>query len=380
MEAALCLFAFSLSFAPHWSSKALILLVVVSIFNLNIDKNAWLKALELKILAGILVYAILNILLLSGNMDTPLFKLVGLMLLFFLIVTQTAYKRIDPYNMLLFFVLGVFAAGIINFTEYLVNEAGSAPGFYNMWKQYSIIDIDKIYYAVYIDMAYLILLFLIFKKRVKSVVLIPVFLLSLPLMVYCGSVGGMLVFVVLNALIGASLLWHSYTKIVPYIWAIPLLIMAALYLKPSQSIFEKLDGEGSRIRNYNINREIIFDKPIFGYGIGKELETMQDAREEKSWEYINKYNAHNQYFQYAIGGGIVLVVGVISLLLLFRIRGTAPENLLYVGFVTTLLFIFVVESFLERHHGLMFFSFFLNVLWGINKQRPKCDIVENPKA
>src|SRR5690606_22592084 len=142
----------------------------------------------------------------------------------------TTYKRIDPYNMFLSFVFGVFAAGIINLAEYLVNEAGSAPGFYNMWKQYSIIDIDKIYYAVYIDMAYFILLFLIFKKRLKPIVLIPVFLLSLPLMVYCGSVGGILVFIVLNALAGVSLLWRSYTKIAPYIWAIPLLIMVALYL------------------------------------------------------------------------------------------------------------------------------------------------------
>ncbi|GGD76450.1 hypothetical protein GCM10011412_12720 [Maribacter cobaltidurans] len=132
----------------------------------------------------------------------------------------------------------------------------------------------------------------------------------------------------------------------------------------TQDFFSQIDGENSRIRNYNVNMELILAAPIFGYGLGKERQTMQANRNEKSWEYKNNYHAHNQYFESLLGGGVILLLLILSLLALLLRKALFNTASVYAtSFVVILLYSFLIESILRRHHGILFFSFFLFLLY-----------------
>ncbi|MGS2762734.1 O-antigen ligase family protein [Sinomicrobium sp. M5D2P9] len=368
----LSMFLFSLSFAPDWSSKALIFLVIVFILNLKPNRKQLSEDNVLKVLTALTVYAVLNMLFLSGTFSASIFKLTGLCLIFCLMISQSDFKAININKAFLAFVLGVFVVGTINLIAFGVEMVNNGySGFFNTWQTFSIIDIDKIYYAVYINMAYLITVDCFSKKIIGLNTYILVTSLSVILFLYTGAVSGILVFILLNVLLAAKKVWKKgYTTLVFFTFLTPLILMIGLSFKPVQDVFQKIDGEGSRMRNYNINKEIVIQMPFFGHGIGKEMETMQNARKSTSWEYQNKYNAHNQYFQYLIGGGIVLLSGIISLLFILLYRPINKEaKLLTIGFCLILLYIFIIESFLERHHGLMFFAFFFNALLFLNRDK-----------
>lgn len=372
----LSLFVFSLSFDPDWSSKTLILLVVAFILNLKPDRKQLSKDSILKVLLALTIFAVLNLLFLSGTFNASIFKLTGLCLLFRLMISQSNFKEININGALLAFVLGVFVVGAINLIAFGVGMLNNADSFFfNRWQTFSVIDIHKIYYAAYINMAYLIIADFYNKKVVGLNIYILAVFVSVLLLLYTGAISGIFIFVLLNVLfLAKKMSSKGYEALIFIALLIPFILMMGLSFKPIQLAFQKIDGEGSRVRNYNVNKEIIVHKPFFGYGIGKEMETMQSAREKNSWEYENKYNAHNQYFQYLIGGGVFLLLGIMSLLLMLIYHSIHKDReLLGIGFCLILLYIFIVESFLERHHGLIFFAFFFNILLFLNRGRPTKD-------
>lgn len=270
------------------------------------------------------------------------------------------------------FVLGVFVVGVINLIAFGVGTMDNAySGFFNTWQTFSVIDIHKIYYAAYINMAYLIIADFYNRKVVDLYIYILTVFISVLLLLYTGAVSGIFIFVLINVLFIARKVWNKgYKSLIFTALIMPFVLMIGLSFKPIQLAFQKIDGEGSRVRNYNVNKEIVVHKPFFGHGIGKEMETMQGARKKNSWEYQNKYNAHNQYFQYLIGGGVFLLVGIISLFLILIYHSVHKDReLLGIGFCLILLYIFIIESFLERHHGLIFFASFFNILLFLNRDR-----------
>lgn len=101
---------------------------------------------------------------------------------------------------------------------------------------------------------------------------------------------------------------------------------------------------------------------IFGNGIGDTNKNIIDSNYKnnllKSAEL--KYNAHNQYIQSYVGMGVIGLI--IVLLILYSSFIPTSKNILNLtakAFVIYLSFVFMTESYLERHHGIMFISFIL---------------------
>ncbi|ASV30183.1 O-antigen ligase family protein [Maribacter cobaltidurans] len=301
----LCLFAFSMAFEPDWSSKTLILTSFFALFNIKFNREVF-KKLPFAILCILALYVVLNIVFITREADFSFFPFLGLLFLFFLLFTNTSIEIKSKEWILFSFVAGVFVVGLFNLFFSFFRSSGAMITFFNSWETTAIIDIQKIYYAMYLNMAYAICLVGLQKGRIKyRLVYITILTaLTVVLLIYSGAMSGIILFVVINALMLLQLAkkWVRFFFVISFI-TFPMVFLLLLSKQMTQDFFSQIDGENSRIRNYNVNMELILAAPIFGYGLGKERQTMQANRNEKSWEYKNNYHAHNQYFESLLGGG-----------------------------------------------------------------------------
>lgn len=367
------LFSFSLCFNPHWNSKALIILIITSFINVNFNKKYLTNSVFIKVLILLTIYSSINMFLIGDGIHGNSYSLVGLCILFYLIFFETNFRNMNLKNVLFSFSLGVLVVGLINLINIFSHSILDQFSIYNSWEAYSLIDIHKIYYAVYLNMAYAVILYYLYQKELK----IGFYLLSLPmiglLLFITGAVSGLLIFLLINILFAIKKVIPSYFKLLTSITLIlPFILLFLLSFNVTQDLFQILDGDGSRIRNFNTNKEIFLNAPLLGNGIGLEMEVMQSARDVKSWEHIKEYNAHNQYFQFLIGGGVVYLILILSIFIpaiYVSLRKDSKYKFLAISYGLIILYVFIIESFLVRHHGLMFFAFFLNLILFLEKNQ-----------
>ncbi len=138
----------------------------------------------------------------------------------------------------------------------------------------------------------------------------------------------------------------------------------------------KWGGRDIRIQKWLNTLELISEQPLIGTGTGDMQDELQKVYKRNKFDvaYNYKFNPHNQYFQtWATFGliGLFLLLGILAVSLKHSI---SSGNLLYVLLVLILSLSMITESILERHKGLVFFSFFL-LLFGAyylnNKDQPE---------
>ncbi|WP_298532307.1 O-antigen ligase [uncultured Algibacter sp.] len=356
----ICIFVFSISFDPDWSSKSLVFMIIIGLFTLDFNR-LFLKKEYLFILLITLVYVLINMNRLSTIHFSNLATL-GLCILFYLLIFQTNYKFINLKIVTFFFTFGVFFVGIVNLLSFLFETRNFS--IFNAWKDFSIFDIHKIYYGSFVNLSFLMLIYLFLKKQVsfRSILFLIPFIIVL--LLFTGSVSNMFIFALLCTLyISYNYFLSYYKKIYLLILLGPVLILCALSTSYGKEFMHEIEGERSRVRNFGVNRALISKSPIYGYGIGNELYIMQEARSKKSWEYKNSYNAHNQYFEYLLGGGAIYLILSLFPLLYINIKDRKlNQNLFANGFTVILGYIYLIESFEQRHHGRMFFAFFITLI------------------
>jgi O-antigen ligase len=125
-------------------------------------------------------------------------------------------------------------------------------------------------------------------------------------------------------------------------------------------------SEQSRILTYLSCKRLIYNAPIFGYGVG-------DANEELLIDYIqsdyltnakNKYNAHNQFFQTTLQVG---VFGLVFLTIPFIVIVMRKKNVYVWAMLISLGGSLMFESMLIRYNGIMFFAILIPFL--LRKER-----------
>jgi O-antigen ligase len=172
------------------------------------------------------------------------------------------------------------------------------------------------------------------------------------------------------------------------------LIFAAAFLFPTnrerfkQAINYKnqygLSGEWGEQQMRPLIWSCVFESfanaPIFGRGTGDTQDVLQECYIKNDyvslliWEPV-RFNAHNQFFEIAIGLGIIgLLVFVASLAtsLLWALR---HRDGLYFAFIIIFVVSCMTESLLQRHHGIVFYSFFNAFLffYGARLQGPSTE-------
>ncbi len=106
--------------------------------------------------------------------------------------------------------------------------------------------------------------------------------------------------------------------------------------------------------------KIAEDNLLFGVGVGDvRQELMKEYRIMNNKELIeNKYNAHNQFIEIVLEGGIIELALFLSVIGYMIFIAISEKNLLYGIFIITMLVFFMFESLLYRLSGVAFFSLF----------------------
>ena len=123
----------------------------------------------------------------------------------------------------------------------------------------------------------------------------------------------------------------------------------------------KWGGRDIRIQKWLNTLELISEQPFLGTGTGDMQDQLQKVYKRNSFDvaYGHKFNPHNQYLQtWATFGlvGLFFLFGILAVSFKYSI---SSENILYVMLVLILALSMITESMLERHKGVVFFSFFL---------------------
>lgn len=126
---------------------------------------------------------------------------------------------------------------------------------------------------------------------------------------------------------------------------------SGLYIKSGPS---KLDQWKSGL--------VATDNYLFGEAIGDANNAIILSNKENNLldNYEHKYNAHNQYIQTYVGLGVLGLILLLYILYYYLYVNPNP----FLGkvskfFLLYLLIVFMSESYLERHHGVVFISFIL---------------------
>ena len=116
----------------------------------------------------------------------------------------------------------------------------------------------------------------------------------------------------------------------------------------------------SRILIWQSSFKIINENLILGVGIGDVRdELMVKYREIGDQDLIaSKYNAHNQFLEITIEGGIVSLISFLLIIFYMTYSAIINKNLLLIFFVAIMIFFFMFETVLYRLAGIIFFSYF----------------------
>lgn len=135
-------------------------------------------------------------------------------------------------------------------------------------------------------------------------------------------------------------------------------LFRSLNLFEQKTQFSKKDDRFDRLE---ASYEIFLNKPLFGYGTAAESKHREAVfkRNKDYVAYTEKYNAHNQFFEYLSTYG--LIGATVYILFFVRLWKTVlisrKTYFVYIALAITMLTI--TESIFERTQGIVFTSFFV---------------------
>jgi len=120
-------------------------------------------------------------------------------------------------------------------------------------------------------------------------------------------------------------------------------------------------GRAIRIQKWLNTLELVAEQPLIGTGTGDMQDELQKVYKRNKFDiaYDNHFNPHNQYLQTWASFGLIGLFFLLGILAVSFKYALTSENILYVFLVLIIAFSMITESMLERHKGVVFFSFFL---------------------
>ena len=136
------------------------------------------------------------------------------------------------------------------------------------------------------------------------------------------------------------------------------------------SFREKIASDG-RILIWKSALEVIKKNPVTGVGIGDVRDELMEIYENVGDEDIikSRYNAHNQFLEIAVEGGLISLFIFLSLVVYMVCTAITRQNLMFGQFLIIILVFFMFETVLYRLAGVSFFSVFSFLLLYYN---PSC--------
>jgi O-antigen ligase len=120
-----------------------------------------------------------------------------------------------------------------------------------------------------------------------------------------------------------------------------------------------------RLARWQVAKEVILTRPIFGHGAGSETELLRAGYFEKKLyrSYLASLNAHSEFLSLLIKAGIFgLLVYLITLIFGFTISIRNKDVLLF-SFIVLVALVSFSENLLDVDKGIIFYSFFFSLLY-----------------
>lgn len=144
------------------------------------------------------------------------------------------------------------------------------------------------------------------------------------------------------------------------------IVNSKLYFSPEENNATSLT---LRIVKWQCSIEGIKQYPLSGVGVGDAQDFLQNCYDKKNfWGNVFHFNSHNQYLQIGLAAGSIAIVLYLLALFFPLYKSIRQKNHLYIEFLILIIFLGLTESFLERQHGVVFYSFF-NSLFVFHKSK-----------
>jgi O-antigen ligase len=372
------LFAFTLPLHMLASSYSLAIWLLFTIFYLIIGGYIWTNFLvNLRDSKAIFLLVILYLLLICGlfisdNINEGVSKIeVSIPFIvapFLFLINKDLIKINVIFNA---FIAGLSCSVVLSIIKLSIESNLTVDGFYADFDLFH----HSSYYSMLMNIA--IALFLFLHKKINfSSILRYIFIVSLSILIFLiSSKAGVIVLISLFFVKSIQVI-KSSSGLYPKLFFLSFLVVFSILL-----ILNK------RVQNMvsNVERIVLQDTPIyptestairwkiweksvglirqsvvFGYGTGDANAQLLKAYNEEPYllRHIikKKYNAHNTFFQLWIMIGFL--GPLITLVLLFFILKKHHYSYFSIGLVLIFLINFCLESMLERHAGVMIFTFF----------------------
>jgi O-antigen ligase len=132
-----------------------------------------------------------------------------------------------------------------------------------------------------------------------------------------------------------------------------------LYFDPKEN---NATGLTLRLVKWTCSIEGFKTNPMMGVGIGDTQDFLQSCYKERNfWGQVFHYNSHNQFFQTALGLGVIGLTGLMFFLFYPLIGAFKNRDYFLIAFLTLVSIACVTESILERKQGVIFVSFFYSL-------------------
>lgn len=126
--------------------------------------------------------------------------------------------------------------------------------------------------------------------------------------------------------------------------------------------YDNSTSEKARLLSWDASIKLIKEAPLLGYGIGDANDILIKKYKELgyTYNYENKYNAHNQFLQTFLQTGVIGFGVLVTIFILLAIHMKRSRNEFSVFLILFISLIF--ESMLVRFNGIVFFSIVIPLL------------------
>ena len=393
LVALLALVAFFLPF--KFLVNLFIALSLVAWLLSNPFKKLFVKTQNTKTLLTIVGFYVLHVvaLLYTSNMGEGLFSLeIKLSLLVFPLIFYTETFTQKQYMFFLkSFVLGTLLCCVIclarvSFLYFAKNETN----FYYeslSWFQH------PSYLAMYITFCCIILLLKNIFSRLITYICIAFFTFFVLLL---SSKTGIVIHFLMIVICTASLFLKrkNYVKVIGIVLIGFIVFCAGLFFIPevkqrfkgafvslNTTEIDKKSVESTAVRRliWGEATEIIKQNILIGVGPGDANDVLYQSYLQNGLTraYTKKLNAHSQYFQTAVGLGLIGLFGLLSILFIPLIKN---RKRIVLFFVLILASNFLTESMLQTMAGCIFLGYFYSIICLTHDEPALGIVVESPQA
>jgi O-antigen ligase len=385
----------SLPFSVIPNSWLMIFLTLVSIIIITQGNNfkfLFKKKWKILLLTTPFIFTVIS-LLYSPNIERGLFSIEKeLSFLIFPIIFWTLHpistkKRTIILDIYIYTILAVALMCALN-AIFLVQHNGSLIDdsklldreyyYFTYLHLSSIIGMNPIYLAMYVNFALFILMdfILIGRKRRRSILL---FLFLSAFLLLLSSKINILFYLLFLPVTILTRINSNRIKLATLVSFLILIFFTIVFVKPVNDRILNINyfdyditeghigfwnGANLRLAIWSASVSPIQESWILGYGVGAEHDVLQKEYQESGFKIglITGYNAHNQWISYALRFGLIFsIVSLVATLIIPAIQGWRYDYVLFV-FIALLFSNTLTEVVFSTQKGIVFFGFFFSLL------------------